>query len=189
MSADAVKSLLDRVIQACQNVIKCLGDQHLEAIYQAALEVECQQLNLQFVRQPRIPVMYKGWSVGCVIPDMIVSDQATGCKIIVEIKRGQTKIPTLLKRQQLAKYFSCCEPLHQTDAAIMIQFQNPLDILIEYQKAPLPPLPVALPAPTSAPLKISRKPKRRRELSHAAHPAAVLHVRIQDVEEENVSLE
>lgn len=71
-----------KVIGACMEVHKILGNGFLEAVYQEALEKEFILQNIPFVREKKISISYKGKMLKKhYIADFICYD-----KIIVELK-------------------------------------------------------------------------------------------------------
>ncbi len=77
------------VIGCAIEVHKTLGPGLLESIFEAAL---CQQLTaggLAFVRQQKLPVIYKGYSLDCDFR----MDLVIGNALIVEVKSVQTLLP------------------------------------------------------------------------------------------------
>jgi len=71
-----------------EHIIKCaiavhreLGPGLLEQVYEKALEIECNSEGLQVQRQLKVPVLYRGQTIGEYKPDMLVNDL-----VIVEIK-------------------------------------------------------------------------------------------------------
>ena len=82
---------------AAFNVYNELGFGHKEIVYQKALAKELENSRINFVREARIPVIYKGEKVGVYIPDFVVEN-----KIIVEIKANYIYSPDL--DRQLLNY-------------------------------------------------------------------------------------
>src|SRR5262245_15362933 len=76
-----VDELAHAVIGAALEVHRTLGPGFLESVYEEALGVELRLLGIPFVRQPTIPVAYKGQLVGESRLDLLVAD-----KLIVELK-------------------------------------------------------------------------------------------------------
>lgn len=92
--------LIEQIHQASKSVSLELGYNHSEQTYQNALEVELQQRNLSYERQPNLPIYYKGRNVGFHRPDLII-DQ----RIIVELKVSKTeKICSYPWESQLYQY-------------------------------------------------------------------------------------
>ena len=78
------KSLSDRIICAAFNVYNILGSGFLEKVYENALCIEFDRLDISYKRQKPITVLFREQVVGDYIADIIV-DQ----KIIIEIKATQ----------------------------------------------------------------------------------------------------
>jgi len=69
------------VIGAAIEVHRALGPGLLESVYENALCIELNEINLPFLRQHRVPLLYKGHDVGSGRLDLLVADQ-----LIVEAK-------------------------------------------------------------------------------------------------------
>jgi GxxExxY protein len=76
-----LRRLTERIIGCAIEVHKQLGPGLLEGTYEAALSIEFNVAGLSHVRQPILPVMYKGQVIGEYRLDFIVAD-----KIVIEIK-------------------------------------------------------------------------------------------------------
>jgi GxxExxY protein len=79
--SEALKQLTERIIGCAIEVHRQLGPGLLEQTYEAALCIELQNANMNFVRQPIFPVVYKGQTIGEYRLDLIVADT-----VVVEIK-------------------------------------------------------------------------------------------------------
>jgi GxxExxY protein len=87
-----------RVIGCAIEVHRMLGPGLLESVYEACLCRELSNANLAFIRQQRLPVVYKGEPVDCnLLADIVV--EAT---LILEIKSVHTIHP--LHEAQLLTY-------------------------------------------------------------------------------------
>jgi GxxExxY protein len=75
------KELSYAVVGAAMEVHRVLGPGFLEAVYQASLAHELTLRNIQFEQFKRLPVTYKGVSVGEYEADFVVED-----KVILELK-------------------------------------------------------------------------------------------------------
>jgi len=75
---DAIASV---VIEAAVEVHRVLGPGFLEVVYEQALGFELALRGVPFVRQPMVPVFYKGQVVGDARPDILVAE-----RLIVELK-------------------------------------------------------------------------------------------------------
>lgn len=49
-----------KIIKACMNVFNELGNGFLEAVYQEALAIEFELMNIPFVKESKIEIFYKG---------------------------------------------------------------------------------------------------------------------------------
>ena len=74
-------TVTERIIKGAIAVHRELGPGLLENVYEEALDIECALEGLQVQRQLKIPVIYKGKTIGEYKPDMLVNDL-----VIVEIK-------------------------------------------------------------------------------------------------------
>jgi GxxExxY protein len=77
----ALKQLTERIIGCAIEVHRQLGPGLLEGTYEAALCIELNNADLNHVRQPIFPVVYKGQTIGEYRLDLIVDDA-----VVVEIK-------------------------------------------------------------------------------------------------------
>lgn len=74
-------AITERIIKCAIAVHRELGPGLLESVYEEAMDIECGLDGLVIERQQKIPVLYRGKSIGEYKPDMIVNDL-----VIVEIK-------------------------------------------------------------------------------------------------------
>jgi GxxExxY protein len=82
ISADLPENTVtERIIKCAIAVHRELGPGLLENVDEQALEIECSLDGLQVQRQLRVPVLYRGKTIGEYKPDMLVNDL-----VIVEIK-------------------------------------------------------------------------------------------------------
>src|SRR5688572_9985116 len=82
LSDPSTNKLTERIIGAAIEVHRELGPGLLESTYEDCLSWELREGGIGFVRQPRLPVIYKGMKLGaCYRPDVIVQS-----KVIIEIK-------------------------------------------------------------------------------------------------------
>jgi GxxExxY protein len=70
-----------RIIKCAIEVHRRLGPGLLESIYEEALSIECELDGLHVVRQLKMPVIYRGKTIGEYRLDMLVEDL-----VVVEIK-------------------------------------------------------------------------------------------------------
>ena len=75
------EELSNKIIEAYFNVLKILGKGLAEKVYENALCIELEEMNIPFVRQMPLSVEYKGKNVGNYVADLFVDD-----KIIIELK-------------------------------------------------------------------------------------------------------
>ena len=75
------EELSNKIIEAYFNVLKVLGKGLAEKVYENALCIELEEMNIPFVRQMPLAVEYKGKNVGNYIADLFVDN-----KIIIEMK-------------------------------------------------------------------------------------------------------
>ena len=74
-------AVTERVIKCAIAVHRELGPGLLEDVYEEALDIECQNDGLNIQRQFKVPVLYRGRTIGEYKPDMLINDL-----VIVEIK-------------------------------------------------------------------------------------------------------
>jgi GxxExxY protein len=77
--------LTRRVIGCAIEVHRTLGPGLLEAVYEACLCRELAQSRMEFVRQRRLPIVYKGHPIRCDLKIDVIVEQI----LIVEIKAVQ----------------------------------------------------------------------------------------------------
>jgi GxxExxY protein len=81
--------LTGRVIGCAIEVHRTLGPGLLEAVYEACLCHELARAGMEFVRQRRLPVVYKGHPIECDLKIDVIVEQI----LIVEIKAVQQILP------------------------------------------------------------------------------------------------
>lgn len=74
-------AVTERIIKCAIAVHRELGPGLLENVYEEALDIECKVEGLFVARQFKVPVLYRGQTIGEYKPDMLVNDL-----VIVEIK-------------------------------------------------------------------------------------------------------
>ena len=99
MSKLIYKQLSDKVLQAAFTVHSSVGSGLLESVYQKALEVELELLNIPFASQVPLRVFHRNKLVGDFFADIIVDS-----KIILELKAVQSINSTA--EAQLLNYLS-----------------------------------------------------------------------------------
>jgi GxxExxY protein len=73
--------ITERIIKCAIEVHRQLGPGLLESVYEKALIIECELEGLQVAQQVKIPVAYKGSTIGEYRLDLLINDL-----VIVEIK-------------------------------------------------------------------------------------------------------
>ena len=86
-----------RVIGLAIDVHRALGPGLLEAPYEEALCIELEDAGLSFSRQIRVPVSYKGRTIGEYRPDLVIDS-----RLLVEVKSVERLIG--LHQAQLLSY-------------------------------------------------------------------------------------
>ena len=76
-----LEDLTERIISCAIEVHKELGPGLLESNYRAALAIDLGVAGLSFVREPIIPVIYRGTRIGQHRPDFIVESA-----VVLEVK-------------------------------------------------------------------------------------------------------
>jgi GxxExxY protein len=99
MSKLIYKELSDKVLQAAFTVHSSVGSGLLESVYQKALEVELEFLNIHFASQVPLRVFHRNKMVGDFFADIIVDG-----KIILELKAVKSINPAA--EAQLLNYLS-----------------------------------------------------------------------------------
>lgn len=82
------EELSNNIIKAYYNVLKILGKGLAEKVYENALCIEFDEMNIAYERQKPLPVTYKGHPVGDYIADIFVEG-----KIIIELKAVPAIVP------------------------------------------------------------------------------------------------
>jgi GxxExxY protein len=75
------KKITEKIIGAAMKVHAALGNGFQEVIYQRAMEIELEEMNVQFKREFEMPIYYKGREIGLRRVDFFVEG-----KIMVELK-------------------------------------------------------------------------------------------------------
>ena len=74
-------AVTERIIKCAIAVHRELGPGLLENVYEEAMDIECNAEGLFVSRQFKVPVVYRGQTIGEYKPDMLINDL-----VIVEIK-------------------------------------------------------------------------------------------------------
>lgn len=82
------EELSNKVLQAYFSVLKHLTTGMLESVYENALCIELDEMEIPYERHKRLNVYYKGKVIGEFIPDIVVDN-----KIILELKSIPELIP------------------------------------------------------------------------------------------------
>src|SRR5262245_2352666 len=77
-----------RIIGCAIEVHRALGPGLLESLYESALCIELEANRMSYVRQMRLPVVYKGRTVGIFRIDLVVAET-----VVVEIKCADSLHP------------------------------------------------------------------------------------------------
>ena len=104
------------IIGAAIEVHREMGPGLLESVYQACLEQELTLQGLEFERQVRLPLVYKGKN----LEDYLILDIHIPGKLIVELKAVEKLIP--LHEAQLMTYLK----LTKTHVDLLINFNVPV---------------------------------------------------------------
>ncbi|HLG31938.1 MAG TPA: GxxExxY protein [Ignavibacteriaceae bacterium] len=94
--------ITDLIIKAYYNVYNKLGFGFLEKVYENAMMIELQRLNLKCDKQKPITVNYDGFNIGEYFADIIVND----C-VIIELKAAEELCPE--HEAQLVNYLKATE--------------------------------------------------------------------------------
>ena len=73
--------ITERIIKCAIAVYREIGPGLLESVYEEALDIECKIEGLHVSRQFKVPVLYRGQTIGEYQPDMLIDDS-----VIVETK-------------------------------------------------------------------------------------------------------
>ncbi len=74
-------AITERIIKCAIAVHRELGPGLLENVYEEAMDIECSMDGLDVQRQLKIPVLYRGKTIGEYRPDMLINNL-----VVVEIK-------------------------------------------------------------------------------------------------------
>ena len=75
------EELSGNILKAYFCVLKNLGTGYLESVYENAMCIELDELNIPYERQKHLTVIYKGHNIGEFVADIVVDN-----KIILELK-------------------------------------------------------------------------------------------------------
>jgi GxxExxY protein len=110
--------LTEKIISCCYNVYNELGSGFLEIVYANSLEIEFLNHSLEFQRECKIEVYYKGELVGNFQSDFLVENQ-----VIIELKSVSKVLSE--HKAQLINYLKASK----MKTGLLINFgTNPLEI-------------------------------------------------------------
>jgi len=87
------KELSYKIVGSFYKVYNTLGSGHKEDIFQKALGIEFDKIELRYIAKKKISIEYEGKRIGVYEPDFIIED-----KIIVKIK-SVLSIPRVFEKQ------------------------------------------------------------------------------------------
>ncbi|MBQ6767626.1 MAG: GxxExxY protein [Prevotella sp.] len=117
------QELSSKILKAYFEVLKNLGTGFLESVYENALCIEFDELNIPYVRQKHLCLVYKGRNIGDFIADIVVDD-----KIILELKAVSKLVPA--HSAQLINYLT----LTQCKVGLLLNFGEGRDYKRVYLK-------------------------------------------------------
>ncbi|WP_033148246.1 GxxExxY protein [Prevotella sp. P6B1] len=82
------EELSGNILKAYFNVLNVLGTGYLESVYENAMCIELEELNIPYEKQKPLTVMYKDKKVGEFVADIVVDN-----KIILELKAVSKLVP------------------------------------------------------------------------------------------------
>src|SRR5215510_13961369 len=97
------KALTDKILRVFYRVYDYLGFGFLESVYCNALAIEFTAEGIEFIREPKIDVYYKGQRIGQYKSDFLVEG-----RVVVEVK--STEILSLANKRQLLNCLSASDP-------------------------------------------------------------------------------
>jgi GxxExxY protein len=106
-------AVTEKIIDCSMKVHSTLGNGFQEVIYQRALAIELEKVNMQFVRELEMPILYDGRSIGTRRVDFLVEE-----KISVELKAV-----TQLEKVHLAQAINYLEA-YNLEVGLLINFGN-----------------------------------------------------------------
>jgi GxxExxY protein len=107
--------LANRVIGAAIDVHRALGAGHAECVYERALCIELTEVGIPFRSQVKVPVAYRGITVGEGQLDILVDDE-----LVIELKAVERLL--LVHRAQVISYLKAAD-LH---LGLLMNFNVPL---------------------------------------------------------------
>lgn len=111
-----INTLSGKIIECCYQVHTHLGPGLLESVYSECLAWELSQLNIPYISEVSLPVLYKG----IAISDSLRCDFLVDRQIILELKAVETILP--VHKAQLLTYLK----LAGIETGLLINFNTPL---------------------------------------------------------------
>ena len=111
------ESLTYKIRGAIFVVYNILGFGHKEVIYQKALALELDKIDVQYKREPKLEVVYDNEPLGTYVPDFLVEGQ-----VIIELKSAQ--VAPFNMDKQLVNYLKATG----YKLALFVNFGPKLDI-------------------------------------------------------------
>jgi len=105
------QEITEKIIKAFYNVYNTLGFGFLEKVYENAMMIELELLNLNCEKQKQLDVYYKNKKVGEYFADIIVNQ-----KVIIELKAAESIIPE--HQAQLLNYLKAT----QIEVGLLLNF-------------------------------------------------------------------
>ena len=118
-----INSLTHAVIGCAYKVHNVLGPGFLEKIYENALQIELEKLNIEATQQHELRVLYEGHDVGIYYPDLWIDGQ-----LIIEVKAVHN-----LSRQhevQLVHYLTATH----VDDGLLINFGSSVQVKRKFRE-------------------------------------------------------
>jgi len=116
--------LTDKIICCAYNVHNHLGSGFLEKVYENALRIELEDMELKVAQQEPIRVLYKGQPVGEYFADLIVED-----KVVLELKALENLLPA--HEVQLKNYLQGC----RRELGLLMNFGKKVEVRRKYVAA------------------------------------------------------
>ena len=104
------EDLSNKIVKAYYNVLNGLGKGLAEKVYENALCIEFEEMDIPYVQQMPLSVEYKGHNVGNYVADFFVDD-----KIIVELKAV-----TAISQEHIAQTLNYINLTHSKVGYILI---------------------------------------------------------------------
>ena len=118
-----INDLTHTVIGCAYKVHNALGSGFLEKVYENALRIELDKLQVDVRQQKELCVWYEGRSIGCYYPDLWIDGQ-----LIIEIKAVQNLLST--HEMQLAHYLTAT----QINDGLLINFGASVQVKRKYRE-------------------------------------------------------